>query len=208
MSHLFVLDEQNTGTSASAHQSFQWVVRVDLSEDWLVWSPRCPRDFQESSPAPQFEGIKYLAFCLLYSPVLITIYDHWEDHCLDYTDICRQSNVSAFQHIVYICHHFPAKKQSPSDLMAAVTIHSDFEAHKEEICHYFHLFPSYLPCSNGVRGEGNGNPLQDSCLENPLDGGAWWAAVHGVTKSQTRLSDFTFTLQLYHRWLKMTISHF
>ena len=42
-------------------------------------------------------------------------------------------------------------------------------------------------------GEGNGTPLQYSCLENPVDGGAWWAAVHGVTKSQTRLSDFTFT---------------
>ena len=42
-------------------------------------------------------------------------------------------------------------------------------------------------------GEGNGNPLQYSCLENPMDGGAWQAAVRGVTKSQTRLSDFTFT---------------
>ena len=41
-------------------------------------------------------------------------------------------------------------------------------------------------------GEGNGTPLQYSCLENPMDGGAWWAAVHGVVKSRTRLSDFTF----------------
>ena len=40
-------------------------------------------------------------------------------------------------------------------------------------------------------GEGNGTPLQYSCLENPMDGGAWWAAVHGVAKS--RLSDLTFT---------------
>ena len=40
--------------------------------------------------------------------------------------------------------------------------------------------------------EGNGNPLQYSCLENPMDGGAWQAAVHGVAKSQTRLNDFTF----------------
>ena len=40
-------------------------------------------------------------------------------------------------------------------------------------------------------GEGNGNPLQYSCLENPMDGGAWWATVHGVAKSRTRLSDFT-----------------
>ena len=42
-------------------------------------------------------------------------------------------------------------------------------------------------------GEGNGTPLLNSCLENPIDGGAWWAAVHGVAKSRTGLSDFTFT---------------
>ena len=42
-------------------------------------------------------------------------------------------------------------------------------------------------------GEGNGTPLQCSCLENPMDGGAWWAAVHGVAKSRIQLSDFTFT---------------
>ena len=41
-------------------------------------------------------------------------------------------------------------------------------------------------------GEGNGNPLQYFCLENPMDRGAWWATVHGVAKSRTRLSDFTF----------------
>ena len=43
-------------------------------------------------------------------------------------------------------------------------------------------------------GEGNGNPLQYSCLENPMDRGAWWATVHGVAKSQTRLSNFTRSL--------------
>ena len=42
-------------------------------------------------------------------------------------------------------------------------------------------------------GEGNGTPLQYSCLENFMDRGAWWAAVHGVAKSWTQLSDFTFT---------------
>ena len=45
-------------------------------------------------------------------------------------------------------------------------------------------------------GEGNGTPLQHSCLENPMDGGAWWAAIHGVAKSRTQLSDFTFTFHL------------
>ena len=45
-----------------------------------------------------------------------------------------------------------------------------------------------------AHGEGNGTPLQYSCLENPMDRGAWRAAAHGVAKSRTRLSDFTFTL--------------
>ena len=46
---------------------------------------------------------------------------------------------------------------------------------------------------NVICREGNGHPLQYSCLENPMDGGAWWAAVNGVSRSQTWLSDFTFT---------------
>ena len=46
-------------------------------------------------------------------------------------------------------------------------------------------------------GEGNGTPVQYSCLENPMDGGACWAAIHGVTKSRTRLSGFTFTFHFH-----------
>ena len=46
-------------------------------------------------------------------------------------------------------------------------------------------------------GEGNGTPLQYSCLENPMGSGAWWAAVHGIAKSGTRLSDFTFTFHFH-----------
>ena len=49
----------------------------------------------------------------------------------------------------------------------------------------------------GICGEVKGTPLQDSCLETPMDGGAWWAAVHGVAKSRTRLSDFTFTFHFH-----------
>ena len=48
-----------------------------------------------------------------------------------------------------------------------------------------------------VFGEGDGSPLQCSSLANPMDGRAWWAAVHGVAKSQTRLSDFTFTFHFH-----------
>ena len=51
-------------------------------------------------------------------------------------------------------------------------------------------------------GEGNGTPLQYSCLENPTDRGAWWAAVHGVTKSRTPLSDFTFTFTFHFHALE------
>ena len=48
-----------------------------------------------------------------------------------------------------------------------------------------------------MAGEGNGTPLQYSCLENPMDGGAWKAAVHGVAERWTRLSDFTFTFHFH-----------
>ena len=53
---------------------------------------------------------------------------------------------------------------------------------------------------------GNGNPLQYSCLENPMDGGAWWAAVHGAATSQTRLSDFIFTFH-FHALEKEMATH-
>ena len=52
--------------------------------------------------------------------------------------------------------------------------------------------PGSIPGLGRSPGEGSGNPLQYSCLENPKDGRAWWATVHGVAKSRTRLSDFTF----------------
>ena len=57
-------------------------------------------------------------------------------------------------------------------------------------------------------GEGNGNPLQYSCLENPMDEGAWWATVHGVSKSRTRLSNFTRiqTQSLFPEFQKKTLS--
>ena len=54
--------------------------------------------------------------------------------------------------------------------------------------------------------EGNGTPLQHSCLENLMDGGAWWATVHGVAKSRTRLSDFTFTFH-FHALEKEMATH-
>ena len=55
-------------------------------------------------------------------------------------------------------------------------------------------------------GEGSDAPLQDSCLENPMDGGAWWAVVHGVTKSWTQLSNITFTFH-FHSLEKEMATH-
>ena len=61
-------------------------------------------------------------------------------------------------------------------------------------------------CSDIFLEEGNGTPLQYSCLENPMEGGAWWAAVHGVTESRTRLSTFTFTFH-FHALEKEMATH-
>ena len=56
---------------------------------------------------------------------------------------------------------------------------------------------AYFDLSHSHRGKGNDNPLKYSCLENPMDGGAWWAAVHGVAKRWTQLSGFTFTFYFH-----------
>ena len=63
-----------------------------------------------------------------------------------------------------------------------------------------------LPLSHLGNGEGNGTPIQSSCLENLMDGGVWWAAVHGVAKSRTRLSNFTFTF-CFHALEKEMATH-
>ena len=55
----------------------------------------------------------------------------------------------------------------------------------------------YMGSSNVILGEGNGTPLRYYCLETPMDGEAWWATVHGVAKSQTRLSDFTSSFHFH-----------
>ena len=75
---------------------------------------------------------------------------------------------------------------------------------KESACNIGDL--GSVPGSGRSPGEGNGTPLQYSCLENPMDGGAWWAAVHGVAKTQTRLSDFTSTFQ-FHALEKEMATH-
>ena len=67
-------------------------------------------------------------------------------------------------------------------------------------------FFNFLCLNRGQFGEGNGTLLQYSCLENPMDGGAWWAAFHGVATSRSRLSDFTFTFH-FHAMEKEMATH-
>ena len=66
------------------HQSFQWIFRLDfLWGFWRLWSLCCPKDSQESSPAPQFESINFSAFSLFYGPTLTSVYDSWKNHSFD-----------------------------------------------------------------------------------------------------------------------------
>ena len=74
--------------------------------------------------------------------------------------------------------------------------------HTHIYTHTFNLFYTL----DVYTGEGNGTPLQYSCLENPMDGGAWKAAVHGVAESQTQLSNFTFTFY-FHALEKEMATH-
>ena len=78
------------------HQFFQWTFRTDLLSDRLVGSPCSPGDSQESFLIPQFQSMNSSAFSFLYSPTLTSIHDYWKNHSFDWTDLCQQTNVSAF----------------------------------------------------------------------------------------------------------------
>ena len=140
MSWVFASGGQITGASASASVlpvSNQGLFPLRLTGFGLL----SVQDSQESSTALQFEDVNSLALCLLYGTGHTIICDHWED--LDYRDFVSRVMALLFN-TLYVCHGFPAKKQSSSDFMVSVTICSDFGAQEEEICHYFYLFLFYL----------------------------------------------------------------
>ena len=94
MSQLFASVGQSIGASPSAS-----VLPMNIQ----VWFPLGltdlilqSKDSQESSPTPQFKSINSSVLSLLYSPTLTSIHDYWKNHSSDYTDLCRQSDVSAF----------------------------------------------------------------------------------------------------------------
>ena len=65
------------------HQSFQWIFCTDFLQNWLVWSPCCKRDSQESSPAPQFQSINSSGLSFLCGPTLTSVHDCWKNHSFD-----------------------------------------------------------------------------------------------------------------------------
>ena len=91
MSQLFASDSQSIEVSASAS-----VLPMNTQNwsplGWTGWISYCPRDSQESSPTPQFKNINPLALIFLYSPILTSIHNYWENHSLDKMDLCWQSN--------------------------------------------------------------------------------------------------------------------
>ena len=130
ISRIFPSGGQSIGVSASAS-----VLPMNI-EDWfpldgLVWSPCSLKDSQESSPTPQFKSINssvlsffffnWMIIALQNFVVLCQTSTWWsnshihtqllENHSFDYTDLCRQGNVSAFWYAVYVCHSFSSKEQ-------------------------------------------------------------------------------------------------
>ena len=118
------------------HQSFQWIFSTDFLYNWLLWSPCCPRDSQESSPTPQFKSINSSALSLLYGTTLPSLHDYWKNHTFNYME------------------DFPGGSDGKVSVYNVGDLGSS-------------------PGSGRSPGEGNGNPLQYYCLENPMDRGAW-----------------------------------
>ena len=95
MSQFFTSGGQRIGASASSS-----VLPMNI-QDWFPLGltgliSLLPRDSQESSIAPQFKSINYSVLSLVYDPTLTSIHDYWKKHSFDYTDLCQQSDVSAF----------------------------------------------------------------------------------------------------------------
>jgi len=159
------------------HQSFQWIFKVDLPLDWFVWSPCFPRDFQEFSPAPQFEGINSLvsAFMVqLLQPYLTTgktialTIQTFVDRVMSLLCNALPRFVIAF--LPRSSHLLISWLQSPSAVI--------LEPKKRKSVTPFTFSPSICHAVMGLR-------------EMVMDREAWRAAIHGVAKSRTWLSDWT-----------------
>ena len=98
--------------------------------------------------------------------------------------VIQKNLLNTVPHLHLSCH-------SQNNFYSWVVFHSRIQSRFINYIWLLHFFIFFK--SRTVAKKGNGNPLQYSCLENPMNGGAWWAAVHEVARSQTQLGNFTFT---------------
>ena len=145
------------------YRSFQWTPRTDFLQDGMVGSPHSPRDSQESPPTPQFKSINSSVLSFLHSPTLTSI------HSSCYF-VLLQSPCSIYSELQSpggsVVKNLPANAGDAGDTGS-------------------------IPGLEISPGERNDNPLQYSCLGNPMDRGAWWATIHGVEKSQIWLKQLS-----------------
>jgi len=106
----------------------------------MVWYPCCPRDSQESTPAPQFKSISSSVLSFPYNPTLTSVHDYWKKHSFFYRTLLAKWCIW-FLICCLRCHSFPSKEQASFNYMAVVTICSDTGAQEKKICHCFHFFP-------------------------------------------------------------------
>ena len=147
MSQLFTWGGQSIRVSASA--SVLPMNTQDWSPlGWIGWISLQSKGLSRVFSNTTVKTINYSVLSFLYSPTLTSIHDQWKNHSLDWMDLCWQSNVSAFYNAVQVGHNFPSKEQVSFNLMATVTICSDFGAPKNKVSH---CFPIYFSRSDGTR---------------------------------------------------------
>ena len=139
MSQLFASSGQSIGASASASvlpmNSQGW---FPLS--WMIWSPCCPKNSQESSPAPQFKASIPSVLSLLYGPTLTSTHDYGKNHSFDYMDLYWKVMSLLFNTLsTFVIAFLP--RSMCLNFMAAVTVNNDFGAQENEVCQCFHFFP-------------------------------------------------------------------
>ena len=168
----------------------------------MVWSPCSPRDSQESSLAPQMSlsssWLNSFPYCWVSSKAILKHVKSSSLPCMGSTDL-RPPVVLSSVVLKFLLESSPTRSvptllKTPwlwlSFQPPALGLHLPTSQRplgfpcssvgKESTCNAGD--PGSIPRSGRSPGEGNGNPLQYSCLENPMDRGAWWATVHGVTR--------------------------
>ena len=122
---------------------------LHCSQILYVLSPCCPKDSQESSPAPQFKGISSAVLRFLYGPALTFIHDYWENHNFDYMDLCWQMMSLLFNMMSrFVIDFLPGSKcllilWLQSQYRLSLLNLSDLGAQENKICHCSYIFPIY-----------------------------------------------------------------